>query len=342
MYARLISDNDDEQGLAQPTRREALQASGSAGNPSSPQLPTDDVGPNPKAPYLRGFTICTGLVHLGSGVATLILRQDKKVPLFEPWLAWPSAAERSDPLTNKFITGNKYAGSISFEGLVASFFFLSATFQVLPALWDVSWHWLINLLFERNVQPIRWVEYSASASVMFLMFFLLNGGQNLPLLICVFALSFVMMILGLVSEASAYFQRTIEYLSNGKQKRQPLDYFLPHILGWVPFGILWGLIFRAFVLGTNHGRPGVSNDYAKPPWWVYAVFSGQVGLMALFGANQLWQQYSLYTVNVADFTKQARIALRTEYIYVALSLTAKSMLAWVLYFGMRSQGDTAY
>lgn len=314
---------DDEKGLTASSAREAREARATL------------VGTGAKAPILRAFTACTGLVHLGSGIATLVLNKDRKVPLFETWLAWPSSAQRQVDATNKFITGSNYSGSISFEGLVASFFFLSAIFQTVPALVTPIWRWQLKLLLERNVQPLRWLEYSASASVMFVTFFILNGNQNVYLIVTAFALSFVMMMLGLVSEASAYFQRTVEYLSNGKMKRNALDYFLPHVLGWVPFGILWGLIYRSFVFGISHGS-------SKPPMWVYIVFASQIGIMAAFGANQLWQIVDLFYVRASDFERQAKIALRTEYIYVTLSLTAKSMLAWVLYWGFVSMGNTTY
>jgi len=314
---------DDEKGLTASSAREAREARASL------------VGAGAKAPILRAFTACTGLVHLCSGVATLVLNKDRKAPLFEPWLSWPSSEERKVAATNKFITGSKYAGSISFEGLVVAFFFLSAIFQTVPALVTPIWRWQLKLLLERNVQPIRWLEYSASASVMFVLFSLLNGIQNVYLLVTVFALSFVMMMLGLVSEASTYFQRTVEYLSNGKMKRNALDYFLPHVLGWVPYTVLWALIYRSFVFGISHGS-------SKPPMWVYIVYVSQIGIMAAFGANQLWQLVDLFYVRAGDFERQAKIALRTEYIYVTLSLTAKSLLAWVLYWGFVSMGNTTY
>jgi hypothetical protein len=264
------------------------------------------------------------------------------VPLFEYWTAWPSDADRQNALTNKFLTGTKYAGSISLSALVAAFFFLSFGFQTIPALVTPIWQWQLKLLVQRNVQPFRWLEYSISASVMFLIFFTLNGSQNLHLIVCVFALAFVMMMLGLVSEASAYYQRTISFLSADKIKRQPVDFFLPHVLGWVPFGVLWGLIYRSFVIGITRGTSGGSGDFARPPSWVYIVFASQIGIMAMFGANQLWQLVRLYRVRASDFEAQAKIALRSEYIYVALSLTAKSLLAWILFGGISAMGSTTY
>jgi hypothetical protein len=306
------------------------------------RAPTTSSAANPKAPVLRSFTAVTGFVHLGSAIATLALKEDQLVPLFEYWTAWPTDADRQNALTNKFVPGVKYAGSISLSVLVAAFFFLSFAFQTIPALVTPIWRWQLKLLVERNVQPFRWLEYSISASVMFLIFFTLNGAQNLHLIVCVFALSFVMMMLGLVSEASAYFQRTVAFLSADKIKRQPVDFFLCHILGWVPFGVLWGLIYRSFVLGINHGTNGGSSNFAKPPSWVYIVFASQIGIMAMFGMNQLAQLVSLYRVRASDFEAQAKIALRSEYIYVALSLTAKSMLAWILFGGLSAMGSTTY
>ena len=92
---------------------------------------------------------------------------------------------------------------------------------------------------------------------------------------------------------------------------------------------------RQFELNINHSS-------SKPPGWVYALYSTQIIIMALFGANQLWQTIDLYRVRAGDSARQARIALRTEYIYVTLSLTAKSVLAWVLYSGFRATRSTRY
>ena len=288
-----------------------------------------------RAPVLRTFTIVTGLVHLGSGIATIVLHVDKKVPLNEPYLGWPSRKEMDDPALNRFTLGTHPAGQVSFLAMVSAFFFLSAGFQIIPALVPQLWEPLLELLLERNIQPFRWLEYSISASLMFMIAAILNGTFDAQKIAYVFVLSFVMMMLGLGSEMSTYFQRQLEFLSNGKLKRNVTDYFFLHVLGWVPFGTLWGIQMRQFQLNINHSS-------SHPPSWVYVLYSTQIIIMALFGGNQLWQHVDLYRTRAGDSARQARIALRTEYVYVTLSLTAKSVLAWVLYSGFRAQQSTKY
>jgi hypothetical protein len=294
-----------------------------------------------RAPVLRTFTVLTGIVHLVSAIATLVLNVDKMVPASESYMSWPSSAARANPETNVFTFGKTDAGKISFKGLVAAFFFLSAIFQIVSAVFTPVWEWLLSLLLHRNVQPLRWFEYSISASVMFLIAFLLNGASDVHKLVLVFSLSFLMMALGLVAECYTYFQRELEYVSNGKNKRHPVDYFLVHVVGWVPFVTLWGITFRSFLLNAQ-GGDSLSAGKQRPPFWVYILYSTQIVIMGLFGLNQLWQQVDLFYVRAGDFARQARIARRTEYLYVLLSLSAKSVLAWVLYFGMRAQGSTSY
>ena len=104
---------------------------------------------------------------------------------------------------------------------------------------------------------------------------------------------------------------------------------------------LWGIIYRSFLLNAQ-GGDSLSAGKQRPPFWVYILYSTQIVIMGLFGLNQLWQQVDLFYVRAGDFARQARIARRTEYLYVMLSLSAKSVLAWVLYFGMRAQGKTSY
>ena len=128
-----------------------------------------------KAPLLRAFTICTGLVHLGSAIATIALHIDKKAPLEEPFLGWPSRTQMDDPTLNRFSTGTHPAGQVSFLAMVSAFFFLSAGFQIIPAFVPQIWEFQTGLLLERNVQPLRWIEYSVSASLMFMISAILNG-----------------------------------------------------------------------------------------------------------------------------------------------------------------------
>jgi hypothetical protein len=282
-----------------------------------------------RAPNLRAFTIVTGLVHLASAIATIVLHLDRKADINEPYMAWPTSTQKY------FAIGTKPAGQMSFLGVVSSFFFLSAVFQLVPALITPMWKWLLALLLERNVQPLRWVEYSISASVMFMAFALLNGTFDAHKLVLFFSLSFVLMFLGLASEISGSLQRRLEESSNGKHKRNAVDYFFLHVLGWVPFITLWGITFRQFA-NNNAATPG-----HRAPDFVYVLYSLMVLIMGLFGFNQLWQTVNLYYVRVEDTARQAKIALRTEYLYVLLSLTAKSVLAWVLFWGFKSQGNSA-
>ena len=84
-----------------------------------------------------------------------MLHKDKKVPLNEPYLGWPSRSQMTNSTLNHFTTGTHPAGEVSYKGLVASFFILSFLFQTLPAIIPPVWKWLVGTLLERNVQPLN-------------------------------------------------------------------------------------------------------------------------------------------------------------------------------------------
>lgn len=128
---------------------------------------------------LRYWTGATACVHLGSGVAVLVLvsggGRDMVIPLNEPFLSWPTRVQQANPATNYFATGTQGAGNIQLGLLIATFFLLSFLFQACAAAF---WSQYSRQL-ETNRAALRWCEYGISASIMFVILFLLNGTPDL-------------------------------------------------------------------------------------------------------------------------------------------------------------------
>jgi hypothetical protein len=118
------------------------------------------------------------------------------------------------------------------------------------------------------------------------------------------------MILGLMSDTIAYYQR----VANIKQDFSAI--FLqvaPALLSWLVFVFSWLHIGGRFVYTINAG-PGT-------PKSLYAILIVEFVLFASFGFNAALASIGLWS------------RVTSEFVYVGQSLVAKSVLAWILFFG---------
>jgi len=148
---------------------------------------------------------------------------------------------------------------------------------------------------ERGVNYARWLEYSVSASVMLVLIGLFVGIRDLAAVVALFAANTAMILFGLLMERH--------------QRPGQADwsaFWFGSLVGAVPW-----LLIGAYALQP----PTV-------PGFVYAVVVLQLLLFFSFAANMAlqyarvgpWQDY-----------------LHGEVTYLVLSLTAKSLLAWLVY-----------
>ena len=174
-------------------------------------------------------------------------------------------------------------------------------------------------------QPYRFVEYSISSTLMVWTILVLLGDQVLRgvlrgcsagcstgcspspqdvwLYLAVAAANFSTMMFGLLAE------------------RAPADMWI-HVLGWIPFVCVWTIINTQFVNGLNHA--------GNVPAVVHAIPWVQFALFTMFGLVQLW-----------SVAYPARY-IQSEVMYTLLSLTAKTMLVWMLYGGVTSRDSASF
>ena len=180
---------------------------------------------------------------------------------------------------------------------VASFVLISATahwFLVLPGVF--GWY-CRNLARRRNYA--RWVEYSFSASIMIVLIAMLTGIGDVGALVALFGVNASMIFFGLLQE---HYERPGE------------GSLLPFWLGSVAGAVPW------IAIGIYLFSPGVE---ASPPGFVYGIFVSLFVLFNAFAIN-MWLQYR----RIGPW----RDYLFGESVYVVLSLTAKSLLAWQVFF----------
>ncbi|HQR25420.1 MAG TPA: heliorhodopsin HeR [Nocardioides sp.] len=188
---------------------------------------------------------------------------------------------------------------ISTGAAVAAFLALSALAHFLVT--TVWWRrYLAHLA--RGINPARWVEYSLSSSLMIVLIAQLVGIFDVAALICLFGVNASMILFGWLQE------RYEEPRSGG---------WLPFVFGCVA-GIVPWLAITVYLLSLG------SASSVAPPGFVYGIFVSLFVFFNVFALNQ-WLQYR-GRGRWADY-------LFGERIYILLSLTAKSALAWQVFAG---------
>lgn len=182
---------------------------------------------------------------------------------------------------------------------VAAFLALSALAHLVVA--TVWWRrYVTDLGNDRN--PARWVEYSVSSSLMIVLIAQLVGISDVAALGALFGVNASMILFGWLQE----------------------HYEQPGRGGWLPFtfGCLAGAV-PWVAIAVYVVSPG-SLSSATPPGFVYGILISLFVLFNVFALNQ-WLQYRARG-------RWSRY-LFGERIYILLSLTAKSALAWQVFGG---------
>jgi len=179
---------------------------------------------------------------------------------------------------------------------VAAFLFMSAAAHwilVLPGVFD--WY-VFNLKRTRNYA--RWIEYSFSSSLMVVLIALLPGVFDIAALIAIFGANASMILFGLLME---------HYESPGR----------PNWMSFL-FGCLTGIV-PWIAIGIYIWSPGST---AEPPAFVYWIFVSIFLFFNSFAINMVLQYKKVGPWKDYLFGEAA---------YVFLSLTAKSVLAWLVF-----------
>ena len=178
---------------------------------------------------------------------------------------------------------------------VAAFLLMSAAAHLLVA--GPTWNWYRRNLLEKRSYA-RWIEYSFSSSLMIVLIALITGIADVAALVALFGVNASMILFGLLQE----------------------HYERPGRPGWLPF--VFGCIAGAvpwIAIGIYLWAPGSS---AEPPAFVYAIFASLFVFYNSFALNMVLQYREI---------GPWRSYLFGEYVYVALSLVAKSALAWQVF-----------
>ncbi len=255
----------------------------------------DTAGPYKR---LKRFNGIMGSVHFVQGVLMLVLG-----------LTVNNIKDFRLPVTVSFLTLDETIGmlvsktnevtTILIGPAVSIFLFLSAIahfITVLPGAYDA---YKANL--KRGINYYRWFEYALSSSLMIVLIAMFFGVYDLGSLILIVGLNATMNLLGLMME-----------LHNVKNEKTS---WAPFLMGCFAGAVPWAVILLHF-LG--------SGEFSEIPGFVYAIFGSYLVFFNLFPINMVLQ-----------YKKKGKWKdyLFGERGYIILSLTAKTVLAWIVFAG---------
>jgi len=244
---------------------------------------------------LRVFNLVTGLVLFVEAILMLVLSNSYALPVTTHYLG-KAPAPGSFPLP---VT--RVVGTVRLGPLVASFLLISAVALVLIALPGIFEWYRCNLL--RHINYARWIEYAFSSSIMIVVIAMLAGMYDLSSLILIFFLNMMMILFGLMMELH----------NQTTEKTNWTAFGFGCIAGIVPWVVIALYFVSAAADPANH-----------IPGFVYGIMISIFIFFNIFAVNMVLQYKKV---------GPWRDYLFGEKVYIILSLTAKSLLAWQVFAG---------
>lgn len=251
---------------------------------------------------LRVWNSVAAVIHFSQAVLMLLILGGSNFGLSFTRLEFNAQAETLTPVS-EFLDVN-----FEFGLLVVLFLFLSALAHttIATVLYGRYKKHLAN-----GMNPYRWYEYSISASVMIIVIAALSGIADIGVLFSLFVLTALMNLFGLLMEEQN------DVLSDNPLRRRD----------WRPFayGCIAGIVPWIVIMVTTGATYLEYPD--EFPLFVIGATAVTFFFFNTFAAN-MYLQYK----KIGPW----REYLFGERVYIALSLVAKSALAWWVYWGVQN------
>ncbi|WP_436901207.1 heliorhodopsin HeR [Halovenus halobia] len=243
---------------------------------------------------LRQFNAVMAVLHFVQGALMIYLSTSLQWTITVTRLDFQAGSQRLAPILEPWTT-------IQLSYLVAGFLLISALAHLLIAtvLYDSYVAYL-----ERGMNPYRWYEYAVSASLMIVVIAMLAGVWDLGALVALFSLIAIMNLMGLMMELHNQTTETTDWTA----------YIIGTFAGLIPWVVI-GITIVNTVLGSEGGGP---------PDFVLAIYVSLFLFFNLFAINMILQYRETWKWEEYLFG---------ETTYIVLSLVAKSLLAWQVFFG---------
>lgn len=242
---------------------------------------------------LRRFNIGMGFLHLLQGILMIVLSNETTYPVYSNFLKFDQATFSLSP-------DPKLIYELPFGPAVAIFLLLSA----------IAHFYLSSIGYKRYIQnlkkgmnPVRFYEYALSSSWMIILIGMLVGIWDIGAMILIFSVNAAMNLFGVLFE-----------LQNQTTKKTDWTSFIYGCLA----GIVPWIVIMMYFLGA------LNSAGAEPPGFVYAIIPTIFVFFNIFAVNMYLQYKKI---------GKWKDYLFGERIFIILSLTAKTALAWMIFAG---------
>jgi hypothetical protein len=242
---------------------------------------------------LRRFNGIMGFLHLIQGIFMILVSNATTYPIFTNYLNFDVATRSLKPNTQLLL-------NLRFGPAVAAFLLISAVAHFYLATVGYP-RYVANL--KKGMNPVRFYEYALSSSLMVVLIGMLCGLWDLGAIILIFGLNAMMNLFGIMMESH-------------NQHTEKTDW-TAFVYGCIA-GIIPWVVIMLYFLGA------VSSGQAKPPAFVYAIIPTLFVFFNIFAINMVLQYKKVGPWK--DY-------LYGERVYIVLSLTAKTVLAWLIFAG---------
>jgi hypothetical protein len=260
--------------------------------PAVPSIPAD------RSASLFRWNASLAVLHIVQAAAILALSFAKNPVVTSPVVG---TYLHFDQATQHLVTAQRSLWDVPIGPAVALFFLMSAIAHFSMAFPARRWY---EAHLARGQNPIRWVEYSFSSSVMIVVIAALAGVQEVGTLIAIFGANAAMIMFGW----------SMEIANEGRERLQWLHYIFGCTVGAVP----WLVIFVTLFISATEPNS------APIPGFVIAIFVTLFVFFNVFAINMVLQYRKI---------GRWRDYLYGERAYMLFSLIAKSLLAWQVFFG---------
>jgi hypothetical protein len=250
-------------------------------------------------PALRVINALLAPIHLAQAIAILLLSTDFTLPVNSSFVTIPQDATgpgEGIPSIEKIV-------DVPIGPLVASFLLISAADHFLLSLPRVFGWYRRNL--DDGINYARWWEYAFSSSIMIVVIAMFPGVYDIGSIILIASLNAMMIFCGLIMES----------VNKGAVK-QDVNW-TPYWFGCFAGAVPW-VVITLFLISPGGRSAG------DVPTFVYGIFFSLFVFFNCFAIN-MFLQYK----RIGPW----RSYIFGEYAYMALSLGAKSALAWQVFSG---------
>jgi hypothetical protein len=256
-----------------------------------------DLTNDPRYVKLRKFNIAMGTLHLVQFFLMMFLITGNTFDVYGTFLRTDTSVD--PPAISRDVDNVVFSLPL---GLMVALFLLASAIAHFSVASPWGYPWYVRNL-AKGINYARWYEYGISSSIMIVVIAMLCGIFELSSLILIFALNAVMNMMGLMMEVHNQITPKTDWTA----------FIIGCFAGIVPW-IVIGIYFFAAILTSTGTIPA----------FVYAIFI----ILAIF--------FNVFALNmVAQYRKKGRWAdyLFGERVYIILSLTAKTALAWLVFGG---------